>query len=310
MKLISFVLLWIIFSINVVAQHAINGRVVDQKTGKGIAYATIVAIDQKNLGAVADREGNFKILLGSDLDSLNFHISASSYYSKNVYLQAKESPQLIELKEKVLELNEVVVRPLKEGEINWFEDSENLKLFGSNDENGRFVPMMMGLESSGEFHGNAFKLKDMVMLKEIGFHFFLEDCFPDKLYMRIFSAEEKSDLSANKPLENLRELTTKTLQLDHLKNGFNSVDISGENIVANPGFLIIAVTADINGVPNQKLTIYQQKYSGKEVLRFSLSPEHYTVFPSYLPKYMLGFRYVELEESKGVFGWLKNLFKK
>jgi hypothetical protein len=310
MKLLRIVLLWLICLSNVVAQQSLNGRVVDQKTGKGIAFATIVAIDQKNLGAVADAEGNFNIPLGSNPDSLNFHISASSYFSKNVFLQGKESPQLIELEEKVMELNEVVVRPLKEEEINWFEDSENLKLFGSNDENGRFVPMMMGLESSGEFHGNAFKLKAMVMLKEVGFHFFLEEGFPDKLYMRIFSADEKPDLSKNEPLDNLEELTAKTIPLINLKDGFNSVDISGENIIANPGFLIIAVTADINGVPNQKLTIYQQKSSGKEVLRFSLSPEHYTIFPSYLPKYMLGFRYVELEENKGVFGWLKGLFKK
>lgn len=310
MKLITFVLLWIICPISVVAQNGLNGRVVDQKTGKGIAYATIVAIDQKNLGAVADAEGNFKIPLGNDLDSLNFHISASSYFSKNVFLQLKKSPQLIELEEKVMELNEVVVRPLKEGEINWFEDSANLKLFGSNDENGRFVPMMMGLENSGEFHGNAFKLKDMVVLKEIGFHFFLEEGFPDKLYMRIFSADEKPDLSKNEPLGNLEELTAKTIPLINLKDGFNSVDISGENIIANPGYLIIAFTADINGVPNSKLTIYQQKSSGKDVLRFSLSPKHYTIFPSFLPKYMVGFRYVEIEEKKGFFGWLKNLFQK
>jgi hypothetical protein len=85
--------------------------------------------------------------------------------------------------------------------------------------------------------------------------------------------------------------------------------VTDQNIVANSGYLILAFTADINGIVNNKLTIYQEKSSGKDVLRFALSPQHYNFFPPFLPKYRIGFRYVDLKEKKQWFSWLKNIFK-
>jgi len=308
MKLVNIVLFLLIFQGHIFAQQSVNGRIVNGKTGKGISFVTVVAIDQKNLGAISDENGYFKIPLSNDLDSVNFYVSASSYHSRNVFLKSSETSLMIALDEKEIELDEIVVRPLKEGEINWFEELDNLKLYGADGEDGEFVPMMMGLETTGEFHGNAFKLKEKVMLKEIGFHFFLGEGYPDKLYLRIFNTDKKPEFSNNESLEDLTELTKKTILLDNLKDGFNSVDISEANIIANPGYLMIAITSDINGVTNKKLTIYQQKSGGDDVLRFALYPQHFNVFSSFLPKYLLGFRYVELEENKGIFWWFKNIF--
>lgn len=308
-KIVTIFILFLIIQGKGFAQKEINGRLVDEKTGSGVSYASIRAIEFKNLGAISDEDGYFKILIENELDSLNFNVSASSYAIKNIFLVTSNTLQIITLEEKILDLDEVVVRPLKEGEINWIENSDNLRLYGSINEDGNYVPMMMGLESSGEFHGNAFKLKNTIKVNEIGFHFYMEEGYPDKLYLRIFNTDIKPRLSMNEPLENLEELTKKTILVDNLKDGFNIVDVSEENIIAKPGQLIIAITADINDVSNHKLTIYQQKSSGKDVLRFALNPNHYNIFPPFLPKYVLGIRYVELEENKGVFGWFKKIFK-
>lgn len=97
--------------------------------------------------------------------------------------------------------------------------------------------------------------------------------------------------------------------IDDLKDGFNTIDVSVENILAAPGYLIIAFTAEINDISQKKLAIYQEKSGGKDILRFSLSPNHFTIFPPFLPKYLIGVRYAEVEERKGRFRWLRNIFR-
>lgn len=292
-----------------VAQQTIHGQILDRQTGKGVSFATVRAIDYQNLGAISDKEGNFKIQLTEYIDSLYVHVSASAYHYQNIYLQGSRDPQLIKLEERIFELGEVEVVPLKEGEINWNEHSGGLKLYGSIDKNEGFLPMMMKLESSGEFHGNAFRLKKKIKINDISFHFFKGSDYPDKLYMRVFNTDDKPEFSKNMSLSELNELTSKTILLDKLKDGFNSIDVSGENMLAAPGYLIIAFTADINDIPQKKLALYQEKSGGKDILRFSLSPNHFTIFPPFLPKYLIGFRYAEVEERKGRFRWLRNIFR-
>lgn len=41
--------------------------------------------------------------------------------------------------------------------------------------------------------------------------------------------------------------------IDDLKDGFNTIDVSGENILAAPGYLIIAFTAEINDISQKKI---------------------------------------------------------
>ncbi|GHB34180.1 carboxypeptidase-like regulatory domain-containing protein [Mongoliitalea lutea] len=309
MKVICFLFVFLLGIRTSEAQHVISGQILDSQTGKGISFATIRAIDYLNLGAISDNDGNFKIQLTEYIDSLYVHVSASAYHYQNIYLQSTKDAQLIKLEERIFELGEVEVVPLKEGEINWNEHSDGLKLYGSIDKNEGFLPMMMKLNSSGEFHGNAFRLKKMIKLNDISFHFFKGTDFPDKLYMRVFSTDDKPEFSKNMSLNGLNELTSKTIVLDNLKDGLNIIDVSGENMLAVPGYLIIAFTADINDIPQKKLALYQEKSGGKDILRFSLSPSHFTIFPPFLPKYLIGFRYAEVEEKKARFRWLRSIFR-
>lgn len=308
MKGICFFLLLLLGMRNSEAQHVISGQIVDRQTGKGISFATVRSIDYQNLGAISDEDGNFKIQLTEDIDSLYVHVSASAYHYQNIYLQSTGGTQLIKLEERIFELSEVEVVPLKEREINWHERSDGLKLYGAVDENEGFLPMMMKLESSGEFHGNAFRLKKKIKLNDVIFHFFKGEDYPDKLYMRVFNTDDKPEFSKNMPLSYLYELTSKTILLDNLKDGFNTIDVSGENMLAAPGYLIIAFTAEVNDVPQKKLTLYQEKSGGKDILRFSLSPNHFTIFPPFLPQYLIGFRFTEVEERKDRFRWWRNIF--
>lgn len=307
MKGICFFLLLLLSMRNSEAQHVISGQIVDRQTGKGVSFATVRSIDYQNLGAISDEDGNFKIKLIENIDSLYVHVSASAYHHQNIYLESTGGTQLTKLEERIFELSEVEVVPLNEREINWHERSDGLKLYGSVDKNEGFMPMMMNLESSGEFHGNAFRLKKKIKLNDVSFHFFKGEGYPDKLYMRVFNTDDKQEFSKNMSLSELNELTSKTILLDELKDGFNSIDVSGENMLAAPGYLIIAFTADINDIPQKKLALYQEKSGGKDILRFSLSPSHFTIFPPFLPKYLIGFRYAEVEERKGRFRWLRSI---
>ena len=308
MKILCFLLLFF-FQHYSIAQQTISGKIINSETGEGIPYATVRTIENQNIGTISDKNGDFKIQMTSDLDSIYFHVSASGYHFQNIYLQNTIKNQLIKLDERIFELDEIEVVPQKVGEINWYEDSDGLKLYGSTDEDKAFVPMMMKIESTGEFHGNAFKLKKKVKVNEISFHFFKDDGYPDKLYMRIFSTDEKAEFSRNIPISYLNELTIKTILIDDLKNGFNTLDISSENIVASGGYLIIAFTADINDVSKKKFAVYQEKSSGKDILRFSLNSNQFTIFPPFLPKYLIGFNYIDVDEGKVRFKWLRNIFK-
>jgi hypothetical protein len=309
MKLVNFLVLFLSVSNLAFGQETVSGRIIEVNTGVGISYVTVVSMDQSNIGAISDENGYFKFTFASELDSVKFRISASSYLAKELYLKNTDLFQPIELEKSIIDLPEVVIIPQSEKEINWAKVLTGRRVYGVSDEAGKFTPMMMGLDNSGEFHGNAFRIKNKILLQEISFHFMKEENYPEILYLRVFSTDDKPKLSENEPLESLTELTAKTIKLDKLQNGFNVLDVTDQNIVANSGYLILAFTADINGIVNNKLTIYQEKSSGKDVLRFALSPQHYNFFPPFLPKYRIGFRYVDLKEKKQWFSWLKNIFK-
>lgn len=309
MKLVSFLVFFLLFSKLALGQGTVRGRIIAEDTGTGISYVTLVSMDQSNIGAISDENGYYHFVFSPELDSVRFRVSASSYLAKEFYIKNSDLFQTIELEKRVIDLPEVMIIPQSEKEINWAELLTGRGIYGGSDQNGKFTPMMMGLNSSGEFHGNAYKIKSKILLQEISFHFMKEENYPEILYLRVFNTDDKPKLSDNEPLESLSELTAKTIKLDKLQNGFNVVDVTDQDIVANSGYIIIAFTADIDGVENNKLTIYQEKAAGKDVLRFALTAKHYNFFPAFLPKYRIGFSYVELKERKEWFGWFKNIFK-
>lgn len=309
MKLVNFLGFFLLTSNIALGQRTFSGRITDMDTGAGISYVTLLSMDQSNIGAISDESGYYQFVFTSEIDSVRFRVSASSYLAKEFYMKNSDLYQIIELEKRVLDLPEVIIIPQSEKEINWAEVLTGRRVYGGSDEKGKFTPMMMGLDNSGEFHGNAFRIKNKILLQEISFHFMKEENYPEILYLRVFNTDDRPKLSENEPLESLTELTAKTIKLDKLQNGFNVVDVTDQNIVANSGYLILAFTADINEEVNKKLTIYQEKTAGKEVLRFALTAKHYNFFSAFLPKYRIGFSYVELEEKKEWFGWLKNIFK-
>jgi hypothetical protein len=295
--IVSFIFLVFLFH-GVFAQEKLSFRLIDKSSKKPISFASIRAFDYDTLGSISDSEGRFQFYFPDGIDSIRFNISASSYLPLNIYLCKSKKLQVIELEERIFELDEVVVVSQKEFEINWHETTSNLKLYGSKTDNGIFVPMMMDLGSSGEYHGNAFKINKPIKLTEVSFHFYLEKGYPEKLFLRIFQTDDKLDLSANMSLDRLRELTRKTILVNKLKNGFNIVDVSKEEIILNGGYLVIAFTADLSEKDIRKLTIFQEKSGGKEILRFALNQDSYVIFPSFLPKYLIGFSYLEMGKGK------------
>lgn len=298
MRIIGSLIFLVFLFHSVSAQEYLNFQLIDKVSKKPISFASIRAFDYATLGSISDSEGRFQFNFPEGVDSIRFNISASSYLPLNIHLGKSKKLQVIELEERIFDLNEVVVISQKESEINWHETTSSLKLYGSETEGGKFIPMMMDLGSSGEYHGNAFKIKKRIKLTEVSFHFYLEKSYPEQLFMRVFQTDDKFDLSTNRSLDGLRELTRKTILLNNLKNGFNIVDVSKEEISLDGGYLVIAFTADLSENDKKKLTIFQEKSGGKEVLRFALNQDSYVIFPAFLPKYLIGIRYLEMGKTK------------
>jgi hypothetical protein len=103
--LLALVLLPTILS----AQFAISGRVVQEKTGEGIAYATI-GLARANTGVTANENGVFNIIAAQSLQEDTLIVSCVGYLTKKIAVKdLPKNDAIVELQAFVQELTPVVV---------------------------------------------------------------------------------------------------------------------------------------------------------------------------------------------------------
>jgi len=96
-------------TINALCQQKVQGRVVENHTGKSIPYVNIVA-KNKNFGTMTDSLGHFVIEIKNLNDSSSLIISSLGYYQKVVSLsKLKKHKNIIQLDKKIYTIPEINV---------------------------------------------------------------------------------------------------------------------------------------------------------------------------------------------------------
>lgn len=118
MKKINFLLL--LFLGSFISAQIISGQVFSEQESKPIPYAKIGVAEQKK-GTISDENGNFKLDLSTIDAKANLTVEVSGY-EKHVLPVSKlqlEQSNLIYLKDRVRDLEEVIISPKKYVQKNW-----------------------------------------------------------------------------------------------------------------------------------------------------------------------------------------------
>lgn len=173
-----FVILGIVCSATMYAQEnkpvqTIRGVVVDYASGAPIAYATVGLLNMPHMGAATDNEGRFEIKhipVGRHDLQASFLGYEPAVFREILLTSAKEVYLEIQLRESVLQLDEVVIRPRihKEVPLNKMALSgarmlsveEAGRFAGGMDDPARLVSSYAGISSAVSsngisVHGNA-----------------------------------------------------------------------------------------------------------------------------------------------------------
>ncbi len=125
MKII--ILLFCFVNISVFAQSKISGKVIDSETKQGIAFVSIIYLNDASLqGGYTDSLGNFNIKV---LD-LEFQVSCIGYQTLKLKGKELTPNQIIELKPLIYVLNAVEIKPkkLKTKQLGYFKNKIYSKL--------------------------------------------------------------------------------------------------------------------------------------------------------------------------------------
>ncbi|HIP49300.1 MAG TPA: carboxypeptidase-like regulatory domain-containing protein [Lutibacter sp.] len=105
MKLFITLFLFFTFSLSLVAQTTIHGRIIDSETKETLAFANILT--SKTRGVISDAEGNFHIEIKNN--QTQFEVSYIGYKKQTIQFSPNKSYYLIELEPAVESLETVVI---------------------------------------------------------------------------------------------------------------------------------------------------------------------------------------------------------
>ena len=95
-------------SISAFAQTTLTGRITDARTGEPLIGASLVPKSSKELGAVTDIDGNFKLVTNVELP-LTLSVQFIGYRSQEVDVYDASEPIDIQLIDASDRINEVVI---------------------------------------------------------------------------------------------------------------------------------------------------------------------------------------------------------
>lgn len=110
----------LLFTAGFYYSQTITGTIIAKNENHPISYAKI-GVEKENIGVVTDENGNFSINLSNASPSNRIKIEVAGYepYTETVSNFVKQSSQKIYLKEKVKNIQEVVLRAKKLVDKNW-----------------------------------------------------------------------------------------------------------------------------------------------------------------------------------------------
>ena len=115
----TLILIWgLLLANGLQGQHTLRGRVLDSKSGKGLAYVNI-GIAGAGIGTVSQADGHFELLVPDTFANDSLKFSMVGYTTRSLYLEDilnTDELQEIGMEPKVTQLEEVVISPR-----NWKE---------------------------------------------------------------------------------------------------------------------------------------------------------------------------------------------
>ncbi|GIV37709.1 MAG: hypothetical protein KatS3mg032_2088 [Cyclobacteriaceae bacterium] len=157
----------VLFGQPVYAQSSsvLNGRIITSENGTihGVAYATLMAINHKNLGSVADEKGNFLLAWPENETSLSIAVHCLGFRDTILAVSRSTDYLQIELKPQPVLLSEVVISKSRLTE-------QTLGITDIKLQNGK-TPATVKVNKPGAGVGNAFYTgKKRGYIETVGFY--------------------------------------------------------------------------------------------------------------------------------------------
>lgn len=218
------VILFLLFSPFLFSQKTIKGSVLNKEDGKAIEFVNI-GIRAKEIGTVSNYNGEFSLQIpaNNQNDTLTFTCIGFEPLHVNIADLAEKQKQDFLLKEKVTNLNEMVVKPKR----------FKTKRLGITAKNKRLVT---GFEQNklGYEAGILMKNKKSAHLKKIVLNIAL--CEYDSVFYRVNVYEENGKIDFESILE--KPIYFSFTKSDFNKNSTISLDLENYHIITNGNFLV------------------------------------------------------------------------
>jgi len=254
MKALKFTLTILSFFIlSEITAQSFSAKVIDEKTGEPVSYATIET--GENQGIITNEEGEFSFLLEQvkqPIDSI--YVSYMGYETKGVFLEPQDSleivltPKIFELKQvflstEVLNAKEIIERVKENLDKNYQVNLSKKKIFFRQSDITRVKKMDFGFKKSSieelnkKFIDSISKMipKKSSYYKEVVGDFY-GDYTKHKLYVTKAAElyDKKNDLSAEglgKELERIFNENVKKDSYIKIKSGIFSTKMQVDSII-------------------------------------------------------------------------------
>ena len=111
MKSLKIIWLFLLLTLQSIAQTTFSGRITDQTTGMPIPWAHL-QVKEMRIGTVSNSEGRFSFSKSSSASSLTLHISCIGYKSKTIMIDESFLDIKILLEQDIKLLDEIVIKPI------------------------------------------------------------------------------------------------------------------------------------------------------------------------------------------------------
>lgn len=238
---IFFISILFCFLSDAYAQVVITGKVL-QASEKAIAYVNI-GIKGKNIGTVSNEDGAFVLNLRIEnaQDTLTF--SCIGFEDLNLFIPniIKEKNSVFYLKEKFIELNEIVITSKKTSIKRIGTKSANPLLWGSaTSKDGKDIVEM----------GKLFSIQDRLEIQKLSIY--LKGINTNAVTFRINFYEIKDEMPAERIVEQ------QILCKKELSKGWLEIDLTAYNLVFDKDFFV-----SIEFLPEKGSKGYSFSYGGQ-----------------------------------------------
>jgi hypothetical protein len=103
-----FIFIFIVFGNPAFSQKTISGKITDLTNGEPLQYA-VISGGHRSIAVNSDKDGNFRITLPGQIDSL--HISIIGYHGQSVAISNIPNPWIVQLKRGPVDLESVTITP-------------------------------------------------------------------------------------------------------------------------------------------------------------------------------------------------------